>query len=121
MTEQKEFWGIIELFGHTVMAGSISKSEIGDFIQINVPDCGPIPAWSKILNPKAIYALTPTTEEVARQKADELKSMPIHKWDTEQLLKNRFAELEEEGKIKMLEPAKAQVDDWEEEEEPLEF
>ncbi|MEM6342564.1 MAG: hypothetical protein AAF927_01745 [Bacteroidota bacterium] len=112
MNEKNEFWGIIELFGHTVMAGAISKSEMADFIQINVPECGSIPAWSKLINPKAIYGITPTTEEVARQKAVDLKSMPINRWDTEALLNNRFAELQEAGKIKMLETVSNHADDW---------
>lgn len=103
MENQTKFWAIVELFGHTVLAGEVSKCEIGDFVQINVPEVGSIPAWTKMVNPKAIYAINPTTEEVARNKAESLKAMPIERWDTEQLIKNRFAEMEEQGKIKMLE------------------
>ena len=108
MTDNTQFWAIVELFGHSVMAGCISKSEIGDFIKIDIPQVGAIPAWSKLLNPKSIYGITPTTEEVARQKAIDLKSMPITRWDTEQLIQNRFAELQEEGKIKLLEAESAE-------------
>ncbi|MEL6627446.1 MAG: hypothetical protein AAFQ92_18130 [Bacteroidota bacterium] len=110
MNNQQKFWGIVELFGHTTLSGEVSKCEIGDFIQINIPEVGPIPAWSKMVNPKAIYGITPTTEDVARQKAETLKSMPIDRWDTEKLLNNRFAELEQKGKIKRLE-AEAIADD----------
>lgn len=98
------FWAIIELFGHNVMAGQVSKCEIGDFIQINVPEVDGIPAWTKMVNPKAIYAITPVTEDVAMDKARYLKSMPIDRWDTETLITNRFREMVNDGKIKELTP-----------------
>lgn len=102
MEETEKFWAIVELFGHVVLAGQVSKCEIGDFVQINIPDCDSVPSWTKMVNPKAIYAITPTTEEVARAKAENIKAMPVNKWDTEQLFKNRFKELEEEGKIQKI-------------------
>ena len=105
MNDQNKFWGIIELFGHAMLAGEISKSEVGEFIQVNIPEIGPIPKWTKLLNPKAIYAITPTSKETAIDKATSIKSMPIDKWDTERLISNRFSELEQEGKIKMVESA----------------
>lgn len=109
--EELKFWAIVELFGHTVLAGEVSKSEIGDFIQINIPEVGPIPAWTKLLNPKAVYGITPTTKTVAIGKAKALKAMPIDRWDTEQLFKNRFGEMVEEGKIKMIEAEEVEESD----------
>lgn len=98
-----KFWAIVELFGHTVLAGEVSKCEIGDFVQINIPEVGDVPAWTKMVNPKAIYGITPVTEEVSRAKAETIKQMPVERWDTEQLIKKRFATLADEGKIKLLE------------------
>jgi len=100
---EEKFWAIVELFGHTTLAGEVSKSDIGDFVQINIPEIENIPAWTKIVNPKAIYGITPVTEEVAVNKAKTIKSMPIDRWDTEELFRNRFNELIEQGKIKQLE------------------
>lgn len=97
-----KFWAIVELFGHSVLAGEVSKSEIGEFVQINIPKVENVPAWTKMVNPKAVYAITPVTKEVAIAKAETIKSMPIDKWDTEQLFRNRFAQLQEEGRIKLL-------------------
>lgn len=102
MNEENKMWAIVELFGHTVMAGQISKCEIADFVQINVPEVDSIPSWSKIINPKAIYSLTPVTEEVARERAGIFKNMPIHSWDTETMVKNKLSELIEEGKVKLI-------------------
>lgn len=101
--ESEQFWAIVELFGHTVLAGQVSKSDIGDFIQINIPKTDPIPAWTKLVNPKSIYSITPTTEDVAIQKAISIKAMPIDKWDTNQLFQNRLSELVDQGVIKQIE------------------
>lgn len=99
---EDKFWAIVELFGHTVLAGEVSKCEIGDFVQINIPKAGVLPSWTKMVNPKAIYGITPVTEDVARAKAETIKSMPVDRWDTEELFRNRFSEMEEDGKIKTL-------------------
>ena len=106
-----KFWAIVQLFGHTVLSGEVSKCEIGDFIQINIPKVGDVPAWTKMVNPKAIYDITPTTEEVARAKAETTKAMPVDRWDTEQLFNNRFNTLHKDGKIMMLEEGCTEGDD----------
>ena len=121
MENQNKFWAIIELFGHTTIAGEVSKCEIGDFIQINIPEIDAIPAWTKMVNPKAIYAITPVSETDAIQKAQSVKEMPVTRWDTEQLIKNRFSEMEQEGKIKRI-AVQSKEDDhfsnpWDHEEE----
>lgn len=100
--DQSKFWAIVELFGHTVLAGEVSKCDIGDFVQLNIPAVGVIPEWTKMINPKAIYAITPCTETDAREKADSLKAMPVTLWDADKMIKARFAEMEEAGKIKVL-------------------
>lgn len=101
-SNNEKFWAIVELFGHTVLAGEVSKCEIGDFVQINIPKSNAIPSWTKMVNPKAIYAITPTTEEVAKSKAESIRAMPVDRWDTEQLFKNRFEELVSQGRIQEL-------------------
>lgn len=98
-----KFWAIVELFGHSILAGEVSKCEIGDFIQLNIPQCDSVPPWSKIINPKAVYAITPVTEEVARARAETIKAMPVEAWDTEKFFQNRIKELADQGKIELIE------------------
>ena len=107
-----KFWAIVELFGHTILAGEVSKCEIADFVQINIPKVGDIPAWSKMVNPKAIYGINPVTEEVAKAKAETINQMPIDRWDIEQLFRNRFETLEKDGKIKRLVESGSDGDDF---------
>ena len=70
-----EFWAIVELFGHTTVAGYLQSE--GEFIRINVPEVDNQAAFTKYYGLKAIYGITPTTEEVAIKAAKSLKARPI--------------------------------------------
>lgn len=50
---------VIELFGHTRVAGQITESPLGGgaLIRLTVPASGSYPAHTRDLNPKAIYAI----------------------------------------------------------------
>lgn len=75
-------WAIVELMGHNTIAGEVTPS--GDFpglIQIDVPATGNVPAFSKIVNPSAVYAINPVSEETARIKAESMAAIPIQLYD----------------------------------------
>jgi hypothetical protein len=62
-------WAILELMGHRRLGGRVSEATIagGDFIRIDVPhpnESGVFTA-AQFYSPAAVYAITPTTEEVA--------------------------------------------------------
>ena len=92
MSEEKlEIWAIVELFGHSTIAGFVGEQEIGgdSFIRIDVPENEGHKAFTKFYGPKAIYAITPTSEETARQAARSLHVRPVELWivpDRERLL-----------------------------------
>lgn len=83
MEEKFEIWAIVELFGHQKMAGLVTEKTIGGstFIQVDVPATPQQPAFTRLLNPSALYALNPVTEEVARFQAERIQSRPIEAWD----------------------------------------
>lgn len=107
-SSNEKMFAIVELFGHTQLAGEISTAPIGDFILVRIPRVGEIPGWSKMINPKAIYAITPCEESDAIAKATELKAMPIDRWSARQLVADHLEKLFEEGSIKKIEPASAE-------------
>lgn len=75
--ETFDIWAIIELFGHQRRAGRVTKAEFPEgFVRLDVPD-GP----TQFLNPKSIYALTPTTEDLARAAATQFQPEPIQAWE----------------------------------------
>ena len=81
MAEQRfEEWAILELMGHRRLAGLVTEQTIGgaSFIRIDVP-CDP-PA-TQLYAPGAIYCITPTTEQLARQVAQATAPRPIERWE----------------------------------------
>lgn len=74
-----QLYAIVELFGHQVIAGAVSKVEPfgAPMVQVDVPAIGQQPAFSKLLNPSAIYGLTYVSEDVARMAATEARHKPV--------------------------------------------
>ena len=75
-------WAIVELFGHTQIAGRISEQEVAGsmFLRIDVPDIGDTNGFTRFLGASAIYSITPIDEAVARKACDVLKKRPVTVW-----------------------------------------
>jgi len=74
------FWGIVELFGHNKIAGFISAENRiggGELIRVDVPEVAGSAAFSKFYGAKAVYAITPTSEELARAYIEQSKPAPL--------------------------------------------
>lgn len=86
MSEKESFegWCVLELLGHRRVAGFVSEQEIAGagMIRIDVPgsEAGG-PAATQFYNPAALYALTPTTEEIARAFATRHKPQPVSRYE----------------------------------------
>lgn len=78
-----ELFAVVELFGHQKMAGKITEHNFGTatFIKVSVPETEQQPAYDRLLNPSAIYAINPVTEEVANEMAKSFQQRPIESWD----------------------------------------
>jgi hypothetical protein len=74
-----ETWAIVELFGHNTIAGYLTEQTIGGgaFIRIDVPPVDDQPGFTKFYGDKAIYGITPTTEEVVRVAVQRLRVRPV--------------------------------------------
>ena len=61
-------WAVVELFGHVRLAGLISEAEMygTKMLRIDVPEVDGRPGFTSYKGGSALYAVTPTTEEVAR-------------------------------------------------------
>lgn len=101
MTEKFDIWAIIGLFGHQKLAGRVQEKNIGgaSFLQVDVPETSRQPAFTRIINPSAVYDINPVTEDVAKQYAENLHTAPIESWDI-----RKFMEKVEEKK-KLTAPA----------------
>ena len=77
-------WAILELMGHRRLGGRVSEATIagGAFIRIDIPhpnEAGIFTA-TQLYSPAAVYAITPTTEEIACAIARGAPE-PVSRWD----------------------------------------
>lgn len=83
--EKFETWGLLELFGHTRIAGRISSVQIAGtgFIQIDIPAISENLEQSRIYGTSAVYGITPMTEEMTRKYAESLQVRPLIPYEGE--------------------------------------
>ncbi len=96
-----EQWALVELFGHTRVAGKCTEHKFGNqsMMRIDVPSIGELPAFTKFVNLSAIYALNPMDEESCIQLAKQIKSAPIDAWNMQEIFSERLEELVKKGQI----------------------
>ena len=77
-----ETFAIVELFGHSSIAGKVSEQTIGGqgFVRVDVPAIDGQDAYTKFYGAGAIYAMTPTDEDTATAAAIGLQVKPIDVW-----------------------------------------
>lgn len=93
MEEKIELFAIVELFGHTRISGKVTDQSIGGstFVRVDVPDTSVQPKFTRFLNPSAIYAINPVTEDVMKEMADRIGQKPIDSWDIREMQKKLLA------------------------------
>lgn len=81
--ETFDSWALVELMGHQRIAGRVTEAEIGGckFIRVDVPGTDERQPLTKYLGPSSIYAITPLSEETARETARRIHPEPISAWD----------------------------------------
>lgn len=86
-TEKLELFAIVELFGHQKIAGKITEQSIGPavFVRVDVPETKEQPSFTRLLNPSAIYAINPVTEDAMKYMAQNISSKPIESWDIKRM------------------------------------
>lgn len=73
-------WVILELLGHRRLAGYLTEANIAgaSFLRIDVPSAPPA---TQYYAPGSVYAITPTTEDIARAVAQQRTPAPIQRWE----------------------------------------
>lgn len=79
MDENNPTWGIVELMGHKVVAGKVSKSEMlgKPMLRVDVPSTTIYPEFTQFYGDSSIYCVTFVSEEVARRTAEANKTNPV--------------------------------------------
>lgn len=83
MTDNFDEWAILEILGHRRLGGRVSEATIAgaSFLRIDVPEADGQPAMTQYYAPSSVYALTPTTEDIARRAAALFRPAPISRWE----------------------------------------
>jgi hypothetical protein len=59
-------------------------------LRLDVPECGDLSGFSRYFSPGSVYAITPTTEELARQIASGLKRQPISLYELPEEMREKL-------------------------------
>lgn len=92
MADKFEQWCLVELFGHSRIAGFVTEQTIGgqSFVRVDVPDTTAGKAFTRLFGSGAIYAMNPCAESVARNLAERLQVAPITPWDLPDDIKEKI-------------------------------
>jgi hypothetical protein len=76
-------WCIAELLGHRRLAGRIREVQLAGagFLRLDIPATGGHDAQTQYIAPGSVYALHPTTEEIATAVAAQCRPAPVHRWE----------------------------------------
>ncbi|MDP3579114.1 hypothetical protein [Methyloversatilis sp.] len=81
-----ETWAIVDLFGHTKVAGRLSEQQIGgsSFVRLDIPevksDSIHIAPHTRLFGAAAIYGITFVDQATATMAARDIRSEPVSMW-----------------------------------------
>lgn len=95
MSDEIQQFGIVELMGHKVVAGLISKSELlgKPMLRVDVPSTSAFSAFTQFYGETAIYCVTFTSEEVALRTAEQCKVNPVSVYVPDLVTMEKYEEL----------------------------
>ncbi len=75
-----EGWAVLELLGHRRLIGYLSEQQVAGhaFIRIDVLTDPPA---TQFVSCGSVYAITPTTEDMARRAAKLSRVAPVERWE----------------------------------------
>lgn len=115
--ERFKAWAIVELMGHQKIAGYVTEMVMGgsSMLRVDVPETDSQPAFTRIFNPSALYAINPVTEDVALQMARSLKAQPVISYDMQVMIQKTVQKkLNEAIELAGIEQARVEEDPEEE-------
>ncbi len=85
-------WAIVELMGHKVVAGKVSKSEMlgAPLLRVDVPGTSVYPEFTQFYGTGSVYCVTFVSEEVARLTAEQTKVNPVSVYVPDLITRDRY-------------------------------
>jgi len=80
-------WALVELMGHSRIAGRVSEQTIGGacLLRVDVPECGTDKAFTRFFGPASIYSISPMGEAEAKALCVRLRPEPVARYEVPQL------------------------------------
>lgn len=77
-----EGWAIVDLFGHSRIAGLCSEQPLAgtNMLRVDVPAINGKPAFTRFFGGGAIYSITPTDEQTAKIALGHIDVRPVERW-----------------------------------------
>ena len=75
-------WSIVELLGHRRLGGYLTEVQLAGagFLRLDIPA---EPPATQFISPGSVYAITPTTQEIATAVARRSNMAPVARWELE--------------------------------------
>jgi hypothetical protein len=82
-----DLWCLVELFGHTKIAGRCTEQNIAgtNMLRVDVPETSTQPAFTRFFGSSAIYSINPIDELTCREMAERLTVKPIESWNISEI------------------------------------
>lgn len=78
--EKFEQWAVVEIMGRNTFAGMVSEQVVAGtaFVRVDVPAVNGHEPFTKLFGGGSIYCITPCSEGVARQVAEQCYRKPVN-------------------------------------------
>lgn len=101
--------------GHDRIAGRVSEFQVAGFayVRVDVPETSKLKAFTRLLNPSAVYSMTPVDEQIARSAAERIEATPVTTYYVSDLLDDvkREVSARYESRLKQIERPRSEFDD----------
>ncbi|MFI9558844.1 hypothetical protein [Nonomuraea endophytica] len=76
-------WCVVELLGHRRLGARVREATIAgaSFLRLDVPATTGAAAMTQYVSPSSVYALTPTSEELATALAEHTRPAPVSRFE----------------------------------------
>jgi len=95
MEAKFDLWCIVELFGHSRIAGRCTEQNVAgvNMLRVDVPATSLNNEFTRILSAGAIYAINPVQEEIAKAVAEKLNVSPITPYEVSKMIQDEILKL----------------------------
>lgn len=87
-TEKIDTWAVVDVMGHQRYIGRVTEQVVAGhgMVRVDVPAVGDRPAFTKLIGPGSIYAISPLGEETALAMVANSEQAPLSRYDVHELV-----------------------------------